>query len=373
MRRYSLLSSYLHWLLAIFFIALLLSGWSMYFELWTSKQFVFKLFQWHKSIGVLVLLLVAVRVCWRIKTKPPELPAELESQARKIKTGHILMYVLIIVMPLSGWMLVSSNPKGIPTLVFGLFEWLHLPLPNAAFELSSWLHFYVAIIFSIFIVGHIAMAAHHHLQGIEIFQRILPSRSVKMAILISVLFISVLSIFVFLPNHMNSSDASNSKVSESGNTNPAKVNKISFSGEHAGNMFNGTFAEWDLDTDINFSQQTMSSFDLEVSINSVKTGSSLNDKTLMEEDWFNVAEYPMATFKSDNAEFLDTNRVKIIGQFKIKDIVKSLELVLIYQDSVLSTEFVIKRSDYLLGQEADAEAEWVSEEIIVQANVVIEK
>ena len=372
MRRYTSLSSFLHWLIAILILVLLLSGWSLYFELWPSKQFIFGLFQWHKSIGVVTLFLVCLRVCWRIKTKPPELPSQLKHQRRKIHMGHMLMYVLIVVMPISGWALVSTDPKGIPTLIFGLFEWLHLPLPAFVFKSSGWLHFYAAIILSVFIIGHVSMAVRHHLQGVAVFQRILPIRSVKIAIFSIALFIAALSSIVFLPFNSNSQPELSTSLVESSKERAAAANKISFSGEHAGNLFTGTFSEWSLNTDIDFTTQTMRYFDIEVSINSVKTGSSLNDKTLMEEDWFNVTDFPTATFNSDTVEFLDRNQVKIIGSFKIKDISKSLQLILTYQDSVLNTEFIIKRSDYQLGQEADPDAEWVSEEILIQARAEVD-
>ena len=372
MRRYSSLGSFLHWLIAIVFFVLLFSGWSLYFEIWPSKQFVFELFQWHKSIGILALFLVCVRVFWRIKTKSPELPIELKHQQHRVLTGHFLIYVLIIVMPISGWMLVSTDPKGIPTLFFGLFEWLDLPLSRFVYKPSTWLHFYAAIVLSFVVIGHVSMAVRHHLQGVFIFERILPSRSVKAAILATLIVVAALSSFVFLSFNSSGSNGLNANIVEAEKEHLAFSNEISFSGKHAGNLFTGTFSEWSLKTDIDFDKQTMRYFDLEVSINSVKTGSSLNDKTLLEYDWFNVAEFPIATFTSNKAEFLDANRVKIIGQFKIKDIVKPLQLIVIYQNSVLNTEFTIKRSDYKLGQEADADAEWVSEEINIKAKAEVD-
>jgi len=371
MERYSSLGSFLHWLIAIMFLALLLSGWSLYFELWTFKQFVFDLFQWHKSIGILALLLVCLRIFWRVKTTLPELPSQLSSQHRKIQIGHRLIYVLIIVMPISGWMLVSTDPKGIPTLFFNLFEWLHLPLPSFAFKPSGWLHFYTAIVLSLVVIVHISMAIRHHLQGVAIFQRILPRRDAKVAILLTLITLTILSSFIFQPFKLNNQERLNTSLVESSKEYADVVNKISFSGEHAGNIFMGTFTEWNLNTDIDFNAQTMYYFDLEVSIKSVKTGSSLNDKTLMEEDWFNAANFPTAVFNSHTVEFLDKNRVKVIGDFKIKDISKPLQLLLTYQNSALNTDFIIKRSDYQLGQEADPDAEWVSEEIMVQARASV--
>lgn len=378
-KRYTSVASYLHWLIATAIIVLLISGWSLYFELWNSKTLIFQLFQWHKSIGITVLLLVLLRVVWRFTHTPPALPTQLIAQHSVIKKGHFLLYVLMLLMPLSGWVLVSTSPQGIPTIVFGLFEWLHLPLPRKAFNVAELIHFYAAIVISFVAIVHVSMAIKHQTHGIKILQRLCLSRGNTIALAATIIVLLILSINMFLQGSFNQIDTDNiSTIGISADSEKAEavdssvMNKIGFTGEHAGRVFKGFFSQWQLDTDIDFESQKMSYFDLSVEANSVATGSSLNDRTLLEYDWFNVDEYPMITYSADSAEFISNTEVKIIGQFTIKDRQVPLNFLMTYENDLMKTKFIVKRRDFDLGQESDPDAEWVSEEIVIQAQSILQ-
>ena len=86
----------------------------------------FELTQTHKSIGVAVLGLTVFRLCLRIlaNAPKPEPAAPLVLVAAKV--GHIILYGLLLVMPLSGWLMATTTPVRVPTFVFGLVE---LPYP----------------------------------------------------------------------------------------------------------------------------------------------------------------------------------------------------------------------------------------------------
>ena len=388
MQRYSSFAIYLHWLIAIAILCLLISGWSIHYELWGSKQFIFQLFQWHKSIGVVVLFLVFFRVVWRIKKQPPPLPKKLQLQRAKIKRGHLLMYSLMIIMPLSGWILVSTNPQGIPTILFGVFDWLHLRLPKSFFDPAKAVHFYSAIIISAAVIGHVSIAIKHQFDGIELLKRMQSSKLIFLAILSSVAFLAWLSTFIFQDENINN-DINNNNLKEivisNSNENShtrnitektvidsfTEGNHITYSGKHAGNDFTGRFTHWQLYTDLNLEGQSMSQFNLSIKAGETDTGSKLYDKTLKEYDWFNVESFPEIYFKANEAEFLSSDEVKIKGEFTIKEITKPLEIVLSIKNNFLNTQFVMKRSEFNIGQDADPDAEWVTEEIEVQAQINI--
>ena len=102
----------------------------------------FWLTQTHKSIGLTVLCLSLLRVAWRLGHPVPPLPAGMPAMLRfAAHASHMLLYVLIVAIPLTGWALVSSSPLGLPTLYFGWFAWPHLPwlaeLPRAAKKVVS--------------------------------------------------------------------------------------------------------------------------------------------------------------------------------------------------------------------------------------------
>lgn len=125
--RYHSAAIILHWVMAVAIALMLGSGLTLeYAEL--EKSFKFQLFQWHKSLGVLLLLAVALRIGVRLWQKPPALPATLHQwEVIAAKLGHLGLYAAMIAMPVSGWVMVSSSPYGLPTIVFNLFEWPHLP------------------------------------------------------------------------------------------------------------------------------------------------------------------------------------------------------------------------------------------------------
>jgi cytochrome b561 len=96
----------------------------------------------HFSLGVTILVLVLLRLAWRLVHRPPPLAAHLQPWERMLaKTTHTLFYVLLIVMPLAGWVAMSSFARGVP--VWGLFDLPPLPVPEnvergmAIFELHG--------------------------------------------------------------------------------------------------------------------------------------------------------------------------------------------------------------------------------------------
>lgn len=112
--RYGAVGQALHWLTAALVIVQLVFGKTADIDAAESSGMYF----WHSSIGVTILLLVALRISWRLVTSPPRLPATMSRLARGMAhTLHSLFYVLLIAVPLSGWFLASS--EGAAVTFFG--------------------------------------------------------------------------------------------------------------------------------------------------------------------------------------------------------------------------------------------------------------
>ena len=125
--RYGAVAMTLHWLLAIAIIGMLILGKYMA-DLARDDPTRFDLIQLHKSIGITILVFSVARLAWRLMNKVPPLPVHMPAWERfAAHASHVLLYVLIIGIPLSGWALASSSPLGIPTIWFGWFEIPHLP------------------------------------------------------------------------------------------------------------------------------------------------------------------------------------------------------------------------------------------------------
>ncbi len=107
--RYNSVAQLLHWLTALAIIALLAIGWIMT-DL-PSGSAKFSLFQLHKSIGITVLLFTLVRLAWRLTHTAPPLPAGMTALQKKLAGAvHAVFYLLMVGMPLSGWIMVSASP-----------------------------------------------------------------------------------------------------------------------------------------------------------------------------------------------------------------------------------------------------------------------
>ncbi len=162
--RYNIVAIILHWVMAIAFLLMLGSGLA-FDNIEMSQSLKFNMYQWHKSLGVLLLITFFIRVGWRLFHKPPSLPQSYKKlDIIGAKLGHIGLYALMIAMPLTGWLMVSSSPYGLPTIVFGWFEWPHIDFVQGSEvinKLSKNMHEILSWIFIAMIAVHVAAVIKH--------------------------------------------------------------------------------------------------------------------------------------------------------------------------------------------------------------------
>lgn len=135
-QRYTAVAIVLHWAVAVAILGMIPLGWWMGDSLEdpSTQAQAIAAFQLHKSIGLTVLALSLVRLGWRLTHKPPALPAHMPAwEAMAAKVTHWAFYFIIIAMPLTGWLFVSTawSPEddralNVPTIFFGLFQVPHL-------------------------------------------------------------------------------------------------------------------------------------------------------------------------------------------------------------------------------------------------------
>jgi cytochrome b561 len=165
---YSGVAIALHWLIA----ALILTniGLAWYFNTLKGPAEVAPL-ALHKSIGITVLLLTFIRIGWRLANPAPPLPPHMRPWERWLaKATHLVFYILMLGLPLSGWAMVSSSPliKIHPTVLYGLIPWPAMPFPgldsdhlHAARKLFKLTHATLAKVAYATIVLHVAGALKH--------------------------------------------------------------------------------------------------------------------------------------------------------------------------------------------------------------------
>ena len=114
--RYGRVSRVLHWTIAILFLTLIPMGiFASIIPEGTAYRVEYYVV--HKTIGVIVLALVLVRLFWNRKSKRPALDASLTSKERKLAHGaHTALYVMMIMIPITGFIMTSFH--GAPTFFF---------------------------------------------------------------------------------------------------------------------------------------------------------------------------------------------------------------------------------------------------------------
>ncbi len=163
----------LHWLMAILLFGLLALGFYMH-DLPLSPEKL-QLYSWHKWAGVTAFLLVLVRLAWRIAHRPPALPDSMpKTMQLAAHAGHLGLYLLMLAIPLSGWLM--SSAKGFQTVWFGV-----LPIPDLLDknkelgDLLQQVHMLLNLAFIAILAGHIGAALKHHfIDKDDILTRMLP-------------------------------------------------------------------------------------------------------------------------------------------------------------------------------------------------------
>jgi cytochrome b561 len=173
----------LHWVIAGAILLNICLGLYMQEILCDQDPARFSVIQFHKSVGLSVLVLSLARLAWRLANPVPPLPASMRPWLRTAAHAtHFALYFLIIVIPLTGWALVSASPLGLPTSYFGLFHWPHIPFLADLSRAQktplrhefAFLHVYLAFSAIALIPIHVAGALYHQWRGEDVLRRMLP-------------------------------------------------------------------------------------------------------------------------------------------------------------------------------------------------------
>jgi cytochrome b561 len=168
--RYTRLAVALHWIVAILILG---SYSSMYTRLWFTQKATWAnvtALEIHIAFGISIGVFVALRLAWRLANRPPALPAGPKLQLAAAKATHRLLYVMIVVMPLSGYGATTRLPAYL-SLIPGfrnsaLYNWLVSDLLGISW--SAWVkslyfihHVSGAYLLWPLILLHVAAAFYH--------------------------------------------------------------------------------------------------------------------------------------------------------------------------------------------------------------------
>ncbi len=142
-------------------------AWIMVYLPFTQLFLKFWLYQAHKSIGLIVMGLVCVRLSLRAVWQRPERDGDLPGWQLQAASGvHALLYALLLVVPVLGYFTAATAPIAVPTVFLGLIKVPHLVGPDREwFAMIRPLHRGAAIALVLLACGHAMMAIHHHWSG----------------------------------------------------------------------------------------------------------------------------------------------------------------------------------------------------------------
>lgn len=169
---YGIIAQAFHWLVALLVITQIALG------LYAARLPVsLARLEWlsrHKSLGLAILVLVLARLTWRLLDRPPTLPRTMTGwERRAVLSTHRLLYLLLLVAPLAGWLFASA--AGLSVNWFGLFRVPDLVAkdPGLAHAFQV-VHGVAVALLALLLVAHVAAALRHAARGDGVMQRMLP-------------------------------------------------------------------------------------------------------------------------------------------------------------------------------------------------------
>lgn len=328
--RYTEVARILHWLIA----GLIVLNFILHELAEEAATDAAELALWanHKSVGMTVLMLAVIRLAWRLTHKVPDLPPAMPGwQVLVSKATHMILYALIFIMPLSGWLYSSAETYSVSW--FNLFVFPDLVWDNESLaevmeeshEIASKLLFVLALL-------HIIAAFKHAL-----FDR--DGVLSRMSSVLSVgLFIVAIGGGLALLN-VTSSPAP-AGVAATAQT-PAQVpavdsvrpvdttlplwtldysqSSITFTAEQAGAPFTGTWPAWTAEIRFSPENPAASSAEVHVDVTRPATGDENRDGTMASAEWFDSAAHPEVRYHTIDITPVADGAFSATGMLRIRN------------------------------------------------------
>jgi polyisoprenoid-binding protein YceI/cytochrome b561 len=369
--RYSTVAIALHWTIAAAILFQILIAWRFVDQ---HTPLAFALTQLHKSIGITVLLLSLLRLGWRIAHNPPEVAGLATWERLLSRAVHLGFYVIMIGMPLTGWIMVSTSRTAIPTLLYGVMPWPHLPVlataPDAAkhawhtfgvtgHEVLAWGAYGLILL-------HVAGALKHQLFDARtpVLARMAPGAKAGrgfdprlIAIGLGALVILGLGqvyrppppaaaplppAAALPPEPPELTDKAAPPVTPTAAAPAAQAavmvdkapvrwavspgSTLGFTTTWGGQEIQGRFDRWT--ADILFSPQALDRSRVSVSIDpgKVATGDAQRDASIPGADWFDAATHPRASFVAEKFEKTGEGRYVAHGKLTLRGVTRPVDL-----------------------------------------------
>ncbi len=401
-QRYTAVAIALHWLIAAGIIGMIALGWIM--DDVPDSQ-AYSLIQLHKSFGITILLLSIARVVWRLMNPPPPEPPMPGWQRGLALFVHVGLYILIIAMPLTGWIMASASSDA-PTRWFGLFDARIPGLPGLPSETRKGLeegfefaHSNLQWVIIAMLVLHVAGALKHQFIDRDgLLARMAPGLFGRTSGppdnghgLIWAIGAPLLVAAIVLGATVSPSATTPATTTADGQppvdrSSPAPFWKVDpaqssivFKSAYMGRPFEGRFEKWDATIQFDPANPQDARIRVVIPTISAKTGEPYFDDSISQGDWFDSARHPEAVFEVNEGVFKDSEtEFEATGVLTVKGIRYPVRLPFTLEingdNARMHGETALKRLDIDIGADTLAEPkgdeEWVQNDVRVVVDVI---
>jgi cytochrome b561/polyisoprenoid-binding protein YceI len=419
--RYATVAIIMHWVIALAIVAQVLIAWRM----GGKTPEAFALLQLHKSIGVSVLVLSIIRLGWRLTNPPPPEPAALARWERVLSAiVHWGFYVIMIGMPLTGWLMVSTSRTAIPTILFWSVPWPDIPgtdgLAPAAKHIANAIgkngHELLAFGFYGLFGLHVAGALKHQLfeRDTPVLSRMAPGAVAGrwwdprlLLIVLAVAATAAFGEFVQPPRpasgpapaaeapaapFLAETPAAPAPAAGAAAASPAapaapaaaapigavawKVapgSSLTFQTKWSGDAVQGRFNAWKADILFGPDALDKSKVTVTIDMTSAKTGDDQRDASLPAADWFDAATHPKAVFTATKFEKKGEGSYVAHGTLDLRGVTKPVDLPfklkIVGDKAQMSGETSVDRTLFGVGQGEFAATDQVPAKVTVRVQL----
>ncbi len=367
---YGIVQKILHWVIAALILWLIPVGLNM--GSIPNSPFKFEIYAMHKSFGLVVFFLGLLRLVWRFFSPVPDhLETHKPWETALASAAHFWLYVCIIGMPLTGWLMSSAGEFPVP--FFG-YQMPYLigkdeHLSELFFQAHSILGYTLLFVLCLHMAGALK---HHVIDKDETLKRMSWKKAGWGLVVAIVLYAGAsyaLSAGSFVQEILNPEAGESETAETSSAAVPANVDtsnlgengwaivpaqsKLTFKAMLYNAEFEGVFNDFGGTIRFNSDDLANSSADIRIGMKDITTGDADRDSNIKGEDWFDSDNHPDATFKTMQFERAEEGKYIAIGNLTIRGVTMpvSLPFTLDIQGDTakMSGEVSLNRLDFRVG------------------------
>ena len=334
---FGMVTKTIHWLTVLLVFLLFVLGVLMTKMLgngsWEVEE-IFFAFSLHKTLGMTVLALAVVRVLWRLtQLHPHPFASHQKLEITAAKTVHWLLYALIFLMPITGWLHHSATVGLSP--IWGPFPqklWF-VPQVEDLEKFLGWTHYATAWLMGAIIAIHIAGALKHAIiDRDDTLRRMLPGKPsrhntqkeltsyVPMGLASGVLVSLLVVIFLFRPDHAPEAQLREAVTSDRyGDWAVNYENSVlEIEVVQNGTSTTGVFSDWSAEIFYDPASPETAEVSVNISIPSLTLGSVTSQA--LSSDFLNASTFPDAVFHVEGFKLREDGLLDADGTFELSDV-----------------------------------------------------